>query len=224
MNLINQRIAVSKEKCAEMAQDEFLKDSGLLKEGSKFDKMRRHAFEIRSRIEDRIDLKGIYSYYEDFSLEGRVLKIKDAEFTCNAFEQLDGETLKGVYIYLVTGGDYYLDDEPIMNQLYADIWGTAFAEVTRIYISQQMSKGDTLSDSFGPGFYGMPTIQMKELPKLLDNNDIGVEIRDSGILIPLKSCGGILFNVNENYKKLESQCVDCRGSSVSCSLCSFGRM
>ena len=124
---------------------------------------------------------------------------------------------------MITGGEYYLDNEPIMNQLYADIWGTSFAEATRLYLEKTMTKNRLISDSFGPGFYGMSVDQMNELVKLIDNKAIGIEVRGNGIMLPLKSCGGIVFNVNENYSKLNTQCLECYGNILSCALCQYGK-
>ena len=119
-----------------------------------------------------------------------------------------------------TSGEYYLDGEPIMNQLFADLWGSSFTEAGRRLLLSRLEGEGALSEEFGPGFYGMESIQMKEVGKILDTGRIGVEVRESGILVPIKSCGGISFRVGEGYLRLSSECADCRGNRSGCSQCS----
>ncbi|MEG0156683.1 MAG: hypothetical protein RR661_03410, partial [Anaerovoracaceae bacterium] len=124
MNRINQVITIDKQACSVRAKEIFGKISGLdHKSGGKFQRMKKDGDEIRALVEERIDAKVIYSYYEDFSFDGKVVTIDGVEFSCNAFEQLDKSKIKGVYLYMLTAGDFYLEDEPILRQVYADLWG-----------------------------------------------------------------------------------------------------
>ncbi|MDD4200351.1 MAG: hypothetical protein PHS19_03070 [Eubacteriales bacterium] len=209
------------EKCCNRALRLFLMESGVGKEGEKYERMRRDALRVRERISSRVNVKGVYSYYDEFTLKGQVLKVDGTEFRCTAFEQLDPKTLKGVFFYAVTAGEYHMDLEPIMDQLYADIWGTAFTDAMREEVMSFLGGMGKISDSFGPGFYGMDVSEMKKMTDFVDFESMGMKIRESGIITPLKSCSGILFSVTEEYKALNSACELCFGSRKTCSLCAM---
>lgn len=214
-------LELDREECFDMAMELFMEESGCCKEGEKYDRMRKEAFEIRELIEPRIDIKAIYTFYDEIELDGQKLTVNDHEFTCTAFEQINPESVDGVYFYAITAGDYYLEDRPIMQQLYADIWGTAFTDAIRGMLLKSLKEKSEMSDSFGPGFYGMDVAEMKKMPEMVDFHKLGMVVKESCVILPLKSCAGILFEVNEKYKTLNSACELCYGSKKTCSLCSI---
>lgn len=214
-------LKLDKTKCYEMALELFMEESGCSKEGRKYDRMRKDAFESFDDIRSRIDIKAIYSFYDELELDGQILTVGRHQFRCTAFEQLDPEAIEGVYFYAVAAGDYYLEDKPIMQQLYADIWGTAFTDAIRGMLMEQLRHEHTVSDSFGPGFYGMDVSEMKKMPDMVDFDRLGMEVKESCVILPLKSCAGILFKVNEKYRQLDSACELCYGSRKTCTLCSI---
>jgi hypothetical protein len=221
MDIKNQIIAIPTEDCDALADEYFMATSGIDRPGPKYERMRKEAFEIRERIRSRVNVKAIYSYYDMPALSGSTATIDGVVFHCNAFEQMNPESIQGVYVHLLTAGEYHLDGEPIMNQLFADIWGTAFTEAGRMRLEEMLEGQGALSDGFGPGFYGMESIQMKELTTLLDGAAIGVETRATGILLPLKSCGGMTFRVDDSYIRLSTECADCRGNKSGCAFCNI---
>lgn len=221
------------EKCSRRAEELFLKEAGISGEGEKYERMRRAAFAIREEIETAVQLKARCSFYENFRLEGQALTARsDASVTleCTAFQQIDPDSVEGVYVYAVTAGDFHLQGRPIMDQLYADIWGAAFTDAAREVIvdliqgeCQQGADCDIsdigISDSFGPGFYGMDPVEMHKMPLLVDFRELGMKVNESGIIMPLKSCAGILFKVNDLYKRMNSACETCSGNRKNCNLC-----
>lgn len=253
-------------ECAVRAEELFLHEAGITGEGEKYERMHRAAFAIRKEIEDKVQLKGRYCFYENFRLRGQKLTIftprddsspdcpsqdcpneADVAVTleCTAFEQLEPASIEGVYAYALTAGDFYLEDRPVMDQLYADIWGTAFTdagrealvdliredcrrrdggdvsevEVSDTEVSEAVVSNADISDSFGPGFYGMSPAEMRKMPLLVDFHKLGLTVNETGVMQPLKSCGGILLKVNGLYKHLNSACETCSGSRKTCRLC-----
>ena len=172
---------------------------------------------------ENINIKASYAYYDDIELEGKKLKIGGLELDCVAFEQIDPKSVEGAYIYAVSAGDFYLEKKPVLEQLYADIWGTAFTDAIRELMISSLCGNGKLSDSFGPGFYGMSMDEMQKMPKLVDFEALGIEVRKSNVIIPLKSCSGIFFKVNEKYKPLDSECQLCFGASKTCRLCGINK-
>jgi hypothetical protein len=102
-------------------------------------------------------------------------------FSCNGFENIPDAIIKKVFFYIVTVGECTSDqNDDIMTQLYADIWGTAYTEAARDYVKNrilsdlirefpgQLGNGLFLSETFGPGFYGMDVLQSIDLFTLLE--------------------------------------------------------
>lgn len=220
MNIKCNTIKFNKQNCFDRAQELFIRESGCGKEGSKYDRMRKSAFEIRELIEPLIDVKCTYEIYDSFELKNETLIIENQQFNCTAFGQINPKSIDAVIFYAVTAGDYYLEDRPIMDQLYADIWGTAFTDAMREIFMDEMKKNYEISDSFGPGFYGMDVSEMKKMPYLVSFDSLGMEVKNSCVILPLKSCAGMVYIVNELYTKLDSACQLCYGNKKTCSLCS----
>ena len=203
----------------------FIKMGGLDKGGRKFDELRGMGSRIREEIESRIDTKAIVSYYDKRHIkkDGMKLWIDGVELKCNAFEQIEMDQIKGAFVHFIYAGDYYLDDQPIMDQLFADMWGTAFVDATRWYFGSILKQEACLSEEFGPGFFGMDVRTMNQLAQLTDPSKIGIEVRETGVLLPLKSCGGVYLSVEEGYVPLDNACLDCKGTLKSCSYCNLKR-
>lgn len=218
-NFRNKVEIIGKDRCEAIASELYKKISGLTKAGPNFERLQKNSEEIRARMEKRIDGQVVHSYYSDIALEGKELTVGGAKFSCPAFEQINPGQVQGVYVYLLTAGDFSLEDEPIMNQLLADLWGTAFTDAVRVVYEETIEKDKYLSNSFGPGLYGMNTAQMCEMPKLLDGSLIDIEIKESGLLVPVKSCGGMYFAMDRPFEKIEEACEDCKGTVSSCNIC-----
>ena len=210
---------IKENECNDLTYKLFMEMSGINKEGRKFQRMKDDAAKIREQIQDRIDIHIACHYYDNIEFKGRAVNIGGEIFTCPAFELIDPTTIKGAYVYALTAGEYDFKEQSIMNRLYADIWGTSFTEAARILLSREIGKTDKLSDSFGPGFFGMDVSQMDKVDKLIDFKQLGIKLTESKILIPVKSCAGIYFSITDNYKFLNRACVDCYGSETSCKLC-----
>lgn len=221
----------------ENATQLFLNYSGLNREGEKYRKMREEAFLIKDAIKCRVNVKAVVSYFEHINMVGRTLEFKGYTFESNAFELIDKNLVKGAFLYVITAGDYALEDKPILEQLYADIWGNSYIDAGRdilktrllnlvgeeeLFVKIAQGKSLKLSDSFGPGFYGMDVAQMQELFQIQNGNEIDVKLRSSSIMVPIKSCAGIYFLVEESYKELKKECADCLGNMTSCNFCKIG--
>jgi uncharacterized 2Fe-2S/4Fe-4S cluster protein (DUF4445 family) len=223
MDRRNVVVEISKESCEETANRLFAENSGISRGGKKRERIKENAEKIRSLIDERISPKAVYSYFPKVELDGKEATIEDHVFTCHAFEQIDPKKVKGAYVYVITAGDFALEDSPIMDQLLADIWGTAFTDAAREQLQSKLSEEEFLSNGFGPGFYGMDVKQMADIAGLVDPEKIGVQVRSSSILVPLKSCAGIFFVMDEEFQLVSLECEDCRGTVTSCSLCNIKR-
>lgn len=215
----NHFMEFDRDRCDELAQAIFFKTSGIRKGSRKAERMRRKAMEERSVIDERIKLRAEYAFYDDVKFCGKEVLIGGQALICSAFEQIKGDTVHGAYVYALSAGDFSFPEDTLMKQLYADLWGTAFADAARILLKEELEKKDRLSDGFGPGFYGMEVSELVKLVELVDITCIDMQLKDSGVLLPLKSCAGIYFCVDEGYTKLNEACGSCRGNHQSCRVC-----
>ncbi len=212
----------------------FLRSSGLSREGEKFMKMRERAEKIKEEIKDCVDIRAVVSYFDEFQMMEDILTVKGRTFQCNPFSLMSPSAVKGVYLYAITAGDFSVDDREIMDQLYADMWGTSYldagrktlaeyilADFSAISKSGRREEKVIVTDSFGPGFYGMEAGDTRKIVELIDGSKIGVECRESGMMVPLKSCAGIYLIVEEGTVLPSIHCEACLGSDISCNMCNI---
>ncbi len=225
----NKIISISMAEADVFAVEYFMKICGFNREGEKYRRMLKQGMEIRERIRDRADVKAVVSSFAGSSIKGNQAELNGIAFECNAFQRLDPQHISGVYAYILTAGIFELDDgDPILDQLYADIWGTAYVdaglEILKRYVEADLNdaggKGDiTVLDSFGPGFYGMDVSQVCRFFELLDGDMIGVKARSSSLMLPLKSCSGFFIGVDDKTSLPASDCKSCRSEYKNCAFC-----
>jgi len=212
-------VALNKEECLVQATELFLRASGLNQEGAKFERMRQGAFEVLDRLERNIDPKVVYRVIESAALEGKQLRAEGREISCAGFEQILPESVESVVVYALTAGNYEVTGADFFDQCYADLWGTAFAEAAFRVWRDKLSIQHTLSDCFGPGYFGMDVSELDQIAALANSSSIGLRVTEAHVILPQKSCMGLLFRVNQQYKPLATACRYCSGNKHACRLC-----
>lgn len=203
----------------EYAKEIFLNISGLNREGKKYDRMRLDSEMVRSLVINQFVPEVECLYTDNVKLNDDSAIIEGTSFKCRAFDQLDDTSVNGAFVYAITSGNFQLPNESVINQLYADLWGTAYTDALRLFVMEQLEEQYNISDSFGPGFYGMDMSETVKIAEIIDFNALGIELKDNGVMVPLKSCTGLYFTVNDKYKPLDAACADCKGNHSSCRLC-----
>ena len=61
--------------------------------------------------------------------------------------------------------------------------------------------------------------EMRNIDKITHLKEFGMTLHNGTTLIPVKSCAGLYFKVNDKYRPLDGACADCLGTSRSCKLC-----
>lgn len=230
----NQVYLLDRREADTYAEDYFLSICGLKdRQGDKYRRMLNQGMQIKERISGGIDLKAVVSGYDRDILSGNRAEIGEATFVCNAFQQMNREAVQRVYAYILTAGSFELDDsEPVIDQLYADIWGTAYTdaglEVLKNRLMEEFSqrdadaKGDTraaILEPFGPGYYGMDVDQVGKFFEVLDGESIGVKARTNSLMLPLKSCAGFFVIADEGAELPPDDCKSCRSDHSGCEFC-----
>jgi len=216
----------------EQAEKNFIGNCGFDLAREKHRRMMEDGLHARNKGIEDIHIRALLSSYSnEVFKDGRII-IAGTEFTCKAFEQVTRDNILRIYLYIITAGELaYSDANDILEQLYSDIWGTAYIDAGRAMLEEylrrdaekdypgQIEKTIFLTNSFGPGFYGMMASQTKEFCKILDAEKIGIEVRDSGIMVPLKTCAGIYMLVNDRSCVPHPDCQQCIGNPKGCHFC-----
>ena len=131
---------------------------------------------------------------------------------------------------LTAGECYFSSEENIMDFLYADIWGTNYVEAGIQLLTEKIEadmkerlpqQQTYLSEEFGPGYFGMPVIESRKFFNILDGDLIHVRVKESGLMIPQKTCTGLYLVFNRPDIKAEPECLRCRGNASGCQFCAI---
>lgn len=232
----NQVIQLNIEEADRYAPDYFINICGFKnREGEKYQRLLNHGMQIKERIIETLDLKAVVTSFDKDIISGNTAQIGDVVFVCNAFQQLNRDSIQKIYAYIFTSGGCELNDQDaIMDQLYMDIWGTAYTdaglEVLKQRLKEDFEKSNginkrngekevTILDPFGPGFYGMDVDQVGKFFEVLDGGKIGVKARTSSLMLPLKSCVGFFVIVDDNTRLPSSDCKSCHAGQKGCEYC-----
>ncbi|MCL1808850.1 MAG: hypothetical protein FWG42_03665 [Clostridiales bacterium] len=210
-----------------IALADFISICGFKQESEKHKRMLETGMGVRERGLGKIEAKALVAEYGPEAVRESAVAVDGIEFRCDSLYQMDRGKIRKALLYIVTAGECGCESEDIMDRLYADFWGTAYVDAAyellrqkarSIYIEKEEA-GLELSDAFGPGYYGMPTEEIKNFFSVLDGNSIGVKCLPSCVMVPIKSCAGILFVVEKGAKLPESSCLHCVGNRSGCQLC-----
>lgn len=136
----------------------------------------------------------------------------------------------------------------MLKEFYLDTWMIAFLDAgrdwTRKYLTNQLEQEICrdiqlspavslteesalkleekqriyLSDSFGPGFYGMEIEAVEDFFRLLPCEKIGMSLK-RGTMFPTKSNVGIYLALTEEFHLPSKDCKNCRSGGKSCEFC-----
>lgn len=230
--MINKKISIEENKAYPLAEKRFVQTCGFNLETEKHQRMMKMGVEVRDKGVDGIDIQAIVSFYGPEVCKDGMIIIDDVELTCNYFKQIPAECVEGVYFYMLTAGEcYFSSEENIMDFLYADIWGTNYVDAGIEVLTEEYIKADMaerfqgkelyLSEEFGPGYFGMPVIETKKFFQILDGSLINVKVKDSGLMIPQKTCAGLYIVLNRSDIKAEPECMRCQGNAAGCNFCAI---
>lgn len=102
----------------------------------------------------------------------------------------------------------------IARAFFADIIGSAIAESTGALLYDEVVKlcgdmGMQMSNTYCPGNCGWDVMDQHALFKLLPPEPCGIELTESGLMVPVKSISGII-GAGREMKKSPSRCAICK--------------
>lgn len=204
------------------AEKYLISSCGLNRKGSRFQKMKRESFSLRDDIKDSITIRGVMMQSFEFTLSKNILTISGVPFRCNAFERINFSDVSIIYAFVITSGEQTKCTESITKLFYGDIWGTSYVEGGRMALAQFIREENPekfVSDSFGPGFFGMPIEDIESFFKLLDCGEAGIYKQENGTMMPGKSLAGIFLVMEKECDWLIGDCASCIGDAGGCQFC-----
>lgn len=188
----------------------------------------KESIDLYEKLTELIEIKVILSRYYKIHVLEQSFMFDDVTIGCEVLESIEKSHIRGVYLYMLTLGEYQCDYEGLMEQFIVDIWETALIDASREYIRDYIrnllirnDEGEKyVSDSFGPGYYGIGMEEVNSFFKVLDASKIGVTLNSNGIMKPMNSIVGLYLESDKNIVLPSNSCKTCIGGSVGCSLCS----
>lgn len=188
--------------------------------------MEQTAYRVREHLQAQMDIRAAVRFFDKPMLNGDVLCLGDTQVRCGAFGQIPGDAIKGAFAYLLTIGQTDIEAEGnIMTELYHDIWGTAYVDAAMKVLRKDCleslcaEEGWHLSAAFGPGYYGMAMDESSKIFGLLDGCSVGVVQKRSGLLLPEKSCLGLMLVYDRPGIPMPLACEKCLGACGGCQFC-----
>ena len=127
--MINQIISISMAEADAFAMEYFMSICGLNRDGEKYQRMLKQGMNMKEIISRKLDIRAIVSSFSGETIQNNKATLNGITFECNAFQRMDPKHIHGVYAYILTAGALEIeDDAPILDQLYADIWGTSYVD------------------------------------------------------------------------------------------------
>ena len=219
-----QMISFKREAVLEHARDFFVEACGFDLTKGRHQRMLAEAEVLLERRKPRFQMKALWSRLGAEAYENGRVAAGGGEISCNGFFRIKKIHVQDVYLCMITAGDWRGPDGcSTREQVYLDAWGTAFVDGAKTLLEQKllrgMQKGQFLSDPFGPGYYGMPTAATRLFDRALDAGKIGVTVRDSGIMIPLKTISAIYLVTDSSRILPPPSCRECFGKVEGCRAC-----
>lgn len=225
-------VKYKEEMLADTADIYFDSMCGFTKEKPKAVAMKIQASELKNKIYDKIQVRGIYSIYtNEIFNEGKLL-INNIDFSFQRLSMINKSSIIKIIPYILTAGNYELEDScSMLDKFYADTYGTAYVDAGRDELKKDLlqkvmeelsileNRDIFISDSIGPGFYGIDTSKVGDFFKILDGEKIGVKTNDYNVILPVKSCVGIFIIVDDSKLLPDYDCMSCSTKDVNCEFC-----
>ena len=215
-----------------LAQKGFVSMCGFKPGSEKHAAMLERGMGIREQGLWALNMKALISEHEPSVVHENSIEVNGVSLRCDAVCLLEKEKLRKVLFYIVTANECACGSDQILDRVYADFWGTAYVdaahdllkgELKSRYVESSVEKNLVLSPAFGPGYYGMPTEEVKTLFKIIDGSLIGVNCLESCVMVPVKSCAGMFFIMDKGAEMPGEACGSCAGNRSGCKYCNSAK-
>lgn len=206
------------------AKEHFINICGFYRNPERFKPMLEKGMKIHEEIKNSLKVKIIVSEYGKDILKENRIEVEGKAFFSPALEQIEKDKVRKIYAYMLTAGHVELEgiEDALLGDFFRDTWGTAYVDGGRDLFREQLqgeNPGCILSETFGPGFYGMEVSQMKDFFNIINGSAIGVSLTSGGMMKPQKSCAGFFLVMEEGSMLPEDPCQNCTMEVKSCRFC-----
>lgn len=222
----NDIVSFDSKAADELAEKYFLDICGFKKDSEKHKEMIIDGMRILEKIKSGIRVRAVVESFGKETVRGSSVSIKNIEFRCSVFEQMNSFGIQRIYAYILTAGECEIHGDSLLERMYADFWGTAYVDAGRDLLKSHIQEKHGalfVTDSFGPGYYGMEVSQLGNFFRILDGSKIGVRLNESGMMVPIKSCAGFYAVADSGRKLPETECMSCGANAGGCRFCRKGR-
>lgn len=156
---------------------------------------------------------------------------KNVRIDCNLLERLNlsEEDVVSGYFYTFHAPEIFSDayeNLSLLEQCYLENWLISSIDAgrdwTRDYLFRKhnVRQSHYVTDSFGPGYYGMPIESLKQIFQVFDTTPAGITLLENGNMSPLKSSIGMYMVLTKDISHLMGHdCTNCAGSKLGCNAC-----
>lgn len=219
-------VKLNYEDAEPIARNYFIEVSGLNADKVYHEELLTEALQLLENCKPGIDLTAIIAPLNPDDFRDSSIFMGQIQFTCTAFQQIDPDRVNAIFVYLMSLGECSLGVNNLAEQYYADLWGDGFLEAGRQILREQIRIHEIhdveqyhVSESFGPGFYGMPLDKLSDLYRELDGSKIGINAEMDGVSSKDKFSGGFFFITNGEGVLPTEECKNCIGHEGGCLFC-----
>lgn len=212
------------------AEDHLMRICGLDPAKREHRELREEAEQVGNRWLPQVRLSAVLSSYPQSVIAGERASLNGVSVSCQALGYFPREAIRKVFVYLLTLGPDALkvDDadqaekETLSTAFYQDAWGTAMIDGGRDLLREWIGAREepsVISDSFGPGYYGMGLEQVDSFFSILNGDLIGARRGPGGVIWPPKACAGFYLVLEPGSHLPSDGCRSCIGDKASCRFC-----
>ena len=171
----------------------------------------------------------ILRYFKPECVKSDGFSFDGVDIKCDIITKLSIPTpnIRGGYLFTFYVPDIGEDDYEacsLLEKYYVDSWLIMVVDMVRVWLRKYLEKwysaeGVFVSDTFGPGYYGMGIEQMGPLLQVLDSERVGVKYGNDGNMYPAKSCVGIYLVTEQKIGDEIKDCINCIGDNGGCFMC-----
>lgn len=220
---------ISEEETRGKAKDYFSNSCSLQCDEEEFPVMYRQGIEFRGRIISGIKILSIISGFTPEVCLGDAIKIDKIRIECPALKKIHEDNIIAIYLYMVTVkvDEKALQCRSLTDEFMADMWETSYLYAGMDSIKEIIEQDIKFNKKhkkyylfdLGPGLYEMDMASNIAISKILEGQNIGVRVNDDGIMLPPKSCSGMVFALKEPFPVELDACKACIGDERSCCHC-----
>lgn len=193
------------------------------------DRLRKQCMDVIADFYDK-RIKSRIVYFDKMAIDDQIITIDGISIRCRILDKFSDRKISGGYLYIMTAPNT-IEYEKVSDQFYADTCQTAFLNVARnwlmsyllddFYMKHNPCKEKAyISESLGPGYYGMEMSSVQSMYQILQGQEIGITLLDSQMMEPVKSNIGIYLLSDQSFSETIRDCRNCLGTSkTSCMFC-----